>query len=89
VPAIGGIFRAYLLPSVSVTGEVTGVKLPESLVEGASGHYVDVDFYGTINLTRNIGAQFGYRSFNLGYTVDTDFGDFDLGGIYFGAVVRY
>jgi hypothetical protein len=31
----------------------------------------------------------GYRSFDLGYVIDDDFGDFRLRGFYFGVVARY
>ena len=89
IPAIGGIFRAYPLPNLSITGEITGFKLPESAVEGASARYVDVDFYGTFNFSRHMGAQMGYRSFDVGYVLDDDLGDFRLKGLYFGFVARY
>ncbi len=89
IPAIGGIFRYYIVPNVSITGEITGFKLPESLIKDATGHYVDVDFYGTYNVTRNVGAQIGFRRFDLGYVVEKDTGDFDLRGIYFGLVARF
>jgi hypothetical protein len=89
IPAIGGIFRAYPLTNLSITGEITGFKLPESAVEGASARYVDVDFYGTYNFSRHMGAQMGYRSFDVGYVLDADLGDFRLKGLYFGVVARY
>jgi hypothetical protein len=89
IPALGGIFRVYVVPNVSITGEITAFKLPESVIEDTSGRYIDVDFYGTVNFTDNFGAQLGYRSFDLGYDTDTDFGDFRLKGFYFGGVARY
>ena len=89
IPALGGIFRVYALPNVSVTGEITGFKLPDKLVKNATGHYVDVDFYGTMNFTPNVGAQLGFRSFDVGYVVDTDTGNFTLKGLYLGFVARY
>jgi hypothetical protein len=89
IPAIGGIFRVYALPNLSITGEITGFKLPESAVEDASARYVDVDFYGTFNFSRYMGAQMGYRSFDVGYVLDADLGDFRLKGPYFGFVARY
>ena len=89
IPAIGGIFRVYVVPNVSITGEITGFKLPENLIEDTTGRYIDVDFYGTFNVNRNVGAQFGYRSFDLGYSTSSDLGDFKLKGFYFGGVVRY
>ena len=36
-----------------------------------------------------IGAQVGYRSFDLGYVVQDDTGSFELRGLYFGVVARY
>lgn len=89
IPAIGGIGRVYVVPNISITGEVTGFKLPENLVVGAHAHYVDFDLYGTVNFTNNFGAQVGYRSLDVGYIVDTDTGTFKLKGIYFGVVARY
>src|SRR5262249_54323849 len=89
IPALGGIVRAYLVPNISVTGEITGFKLPENAIKNASGHYVDVDIYGTLNFTNNIGVQLGYRAFDLAYIVTHDTGDFTLKGLYFGAVARF
>jgi hypothetical protein len=91
IPAIGGIGRFYVVPNISITGELTGFKLPQHLIEGTSAHYVDFDLYGTVNFTNNVGAQFGYRSLDVGYVVNTgrDSGTFTLKGIYFGVVARY
>jgi len=89
IPAIGGVGRYYFIPQVSVTGEVTFFSLPQGLVKEYRAHYADVDIYGTMNFTRNIGAQFGYRSLNLGYLINNDTGSFLLNGFYFGIVARY
>ena len=89
IPAIGGIGRVYVVPNISITGELTGFKLPKDLVKDTSAHYIDFDLYGTLNFTNNIGAQFGYRSLDVGYIADTDNGTFKLKGIYFGVVARY
>jgi len=89
VPALGGIARVYVVPNISITAEVTGFKIPDSIDERYKAHYVDVDIYGTVNFTNNVGAQFGYRSLDLGYLIKKDTGSFTLKGIYFGAVARY
>jgi hypothetical protein len=89
IPALGGIGRFYVVPNISVTFEMTGFKLPENLVRNATGHYVDVDVYGMLNFNRNLAAQFGYRSLDLGYVVETDQGTYKLKGLYFGVVARY
>jgi len=89
IPALGGIGRFYIVPNISVTGEVTGFKLPSSIDERYGGHYVDVDIFGTINFTNNIGVKGGYRSLDMGYLVKQDTGSFVLKGIYLGVVARY
>ncbi len=94
IPTIGGIGRYYVVPNISITGEISGFKIPDSISEEYKGHYVDLDIYGTVNFTNNLGVQVGYRSFDLGYTVKdddvvTDSGTFVLKGLYFGAVARF
>jgi len=89
LPALGGIGRFYVVPNISITGEVTGFKLPDSIDSRYGGHYVDVDIYGTVNFTNNIGVKGGYRSLDMGYLVKQDSGSFTLKGIYFGIVARY
>ncbi|MQA31458.1 MAG: hypothetical protein GEU82_16755 [Luteitalea sp.] len=89
IPSIGGIGRYYVLPNVSVTAEITGIKIPDSISEDYRAHYVDVDLYGTVNFTNHIGAQLGYRSFDVGYKIEEDTGSFVVKGLYFGLVARY
>jgi hypothetical protein len=87
IPAVGLIGRGYVAPNISITGEFTFFKLPE--IEGNSGRYFDFDLYGTVNFTNNVGAQAGYRSFDVIYKIETDDGDLNLKGLYFGGVVRF
>ena len=89
IPAIGGIGRFYVVPNISITGELTAFKFPQSIDERFAAHYVDVDVYGTVNFTNYVGVKAGYRSLDLGYLVKSDQGAFTLNGIYFGAVLRY
>jgi len=94
VPAIGGVGRVYVVPNVSITGEVTGSTLgwlPASLIQDNQGHYVDYNIYGTWNVIKNVGVQVGYRSLDLGYVVNKnrDSGTFKLHGLFFGVVARY
>ena len=88
IPAIGGIARVYVVPNVAITGEVTGFKLP-TVENKYAGHYVDVDIYGTFNLTDNIGVKGGWRTLDMGYLAKEDTGSFTLNGLYFAAVLRY
>ena len=89
IPAIGGIARVYVVPNISITGEVSGFKIPDSIDSRYNAHYVDVDIYGTLNFTNNVGVKGGYRSRDVGYLIKSDSGAFTLKGIYFGAVLRY
>jgi len=87
VPAIGGIARVYVVPNVSITGELSGIKIPKS--DSYAGHYADLDIYATVNFNPNVGAQMGFRSFDVGYLVKSDAGTLTLRGLYFGVVARY
>ena len=89
IPALGGIARVYVVPNISVTGELTYFTVPDSVGGRYHAHYTDLDLYGTINFTNNIGVKGGYRSLDLGYNIKDDSGSFTLNGIYFGAVLRY
>lgn len=89
IPAIGAIGRVYVAPNISITGEFTGFKLPDSINEDYGGKYFDFDLYGTVNFTDHAGAQVGYRSFNVVYRVKRDNGELNLKGLYFGGAVRF
>jgi len=88
LPALGGIGRFYIVPSVSITGELVGLKIPDSSSR-YHGNWTDIDIYGTANFMKNIGAQFGFRVVDLAYTIKEDSGSLTLKGIYFGVVARY
>lgn len=98
IPGIGGIARVYVTPNIAVTGELSGFRLTDIKVPGktqtVSGHYGELDIYGTLNFTNNFGVQAGFRDLNLGYrlvknTVPTDTGSFVVKGIYLHAVARF
>ena len=89
IPALGGIARYYPVPNISITGEVSGFKIPDSIDSRYNAHYVDIDVYGTLNFTNNIGVKGGYRSRDVGYLINSDSGQFTMKGIYVGAVLRY
>ena len=91
IPAIGFIARGYVVPNISITGEFSAFKLPETALdsEDYSAKYYDFDIYGTVNFTDNFGAQVGYRSFDVFYKVKRDTGTLNLSGLYFGGVARF
>ena len=89
IPALGGVVRVYPIPNISVTAEVTGIKLPNTISEDYEGHYADIDIYGILNFTPSVGTQIGWRSLDIGYLIHEDTGSFLVRGPYFGLVARY
>ncbi len=87
IPAFGGIARGYVAQNVSITGELTGFKLPSSATR--KGRYVDFDIYGTANFSDKVGVQAGYRSIDAMYLVTNDSGSLTLKGVYVRGVVRF
>ena len=88
IPTVGGIVRGYVMPNISITGELTGLNIPDTINEDYRAHYVDFNLYGTVNFTDHLGAQLGYRTIDVGYKVKLDTGDFRLNGLYVGGVLR-
>lgn len=89
IPTIGIIGRGYVAPNISITGELSGLTTGSIGGEDYKAHYFDFDLYGTVNFNNYVGAQAGYRSFNVFYHIKEDEGDLILKGLYFGGVVRF
>src|SRR3954470_15067870 len=89
IPTIGAIGRAYVAPNISITGELSGLGSGGLFGEDYRAHYVDFDLYGTVNFNDHVGAQLGYRSFNVFYHLKHDDGNLDLKGLYFGGAFRF
>jgi hypothetical protein len=89
VPAIGGILRVYPMSHLGLTGEISGFKWPGGWIWSGSGDYLDFDAYATLNIVNAFGVEFGYRSFDVNYTVTNNSGSFKLKGPYYGAVLRF
>ena len=91
IPAIGFYGRGYLTKNLSIDSELTFFRMPENLqeqIEG-DGRYTDFDLHGVYNFNKNAGVQLGWRKTVIFYNQDTDTGDLQFKGLYFGAVVRY
>ena len=89
IPALGGIARVWIVARANVTAEVTGFKIPDTIDNRYAAHYVDIDVYGTVNASRNVGFRVGYRSIDLGYLLKQDSGSMTMKGAYVGVVARY
>lgn len=86
VPTIGGAGRVYIVKNLALNFELTGLKIT---YKDDTGKYIDFDVNGTYNIVNNFGVAVGYRRLNVDYVVNDDTGDFDLKGIYLGAVARF
>ena len=91
IPAIGFAGRGYVTQNLSIDGEFTFFRIPESLREQleGDGSYNDFDLHATYNINKYVGAQFGWRKTTLFYETEFDSGDLKFSGLYFGGVVRY
>lgn len=89
IPALGGIARVYLASNLSLTGELTGFKIPGGWIKSSSGHYADMDLYAMLNFVDSFSIRAGYRRFDVEYTLTNDTGAFTLNGPYLGVSVRF
>jgi hypothetical protein len=89
IPAIGFIARGYVVPNISITGEISGFPEIGTTGNRYRAKYYDFDLYGTVNLSDHFGGQVGYRSLDVLYKVNKDSGTMKLKGLYFGAVTRF
>jgi hypothetical protein len=88
IPAIGGVGRVYVHPSVAVTFELTALKVPR-IQDEYEATFIDWDLNGTFNVNRYFGAQVGFRNLNVNYLFEQDTGDMKLRGLYFAGVARF
>ena len=89
IPAIGAIGRVYISRFTPITAEFTAFRLPNNMIEDYTATYVDFDIYGTVNLTRMVGINLGYRSMDLRYLFDRYAGHLQLGRVVFFGVFRF
>jgi hypothetical protein len=91
IPTVGFVARAYPIPSLAITGEMSFFRVPDSLAEQIQGDgtYTDFDINATYNFNRFAGTQVGWRRINLFYDVERDSGTLKFSGLYITAVIRY
>ncbi len=88
LPAIGGVARVYVVPSVAINFELTGMKIPR-INDQYEAKYFDLDIHGTVNLTNNVGLEAGWRRMTTYLLIKDNAGDFKFQGMWFGAALRY
>jgi len=86
VPTLGAIGRGYVHRNVAISGEFSAFKFANGDFDGK---FFDVDVSATASLSRNFGAQVGYRAVTADYVINDDSGDLKLKGIYFGIISRF
>jgi hypothetical protein len=89
IPTIGGVGRVYVHKNVSLNGEVSYFKIPESAWEDYGGRYIDFDVSGVFNMHKNVAAQLGYRSIDVYYQQRLDSGTLTFNGWYLGFTTRF
>jgi hypothetical protein len=86
--AVGVAGRVYPIRHLAINVEVTGLKLTD-LKPDHVFKTMSYDVSATYNFTRVIGASGGWRRADTMLKLDSDSGDLNFGGLWFGAVVRY
>jgi hypothetical protein len=77
-----------VIPEVAVNFELSGFKLPD-VDPKYQANYFDWDLYGTVNLSNNVGLQVGWRKVSTYLAIESDKGDLQFTGMWFGAALRY
>jgi hypothetical protein len=89
LPALGIVMRAYPLPDLALTFEVSGMKLPEALLDDREGDYLDLDLSATVNINEGFGVSAGWRRMDTTLRVKQDFGELRFRGLWFGGAIRF
>jgi hypothetical protein len=90
MPGLGVEARYYLTPRFSATGSFMGFWLPGSDTS-TNGHVVNVQAYGTVNISKYLALQGGYRLFDAAHHFNSpvNTGNFLINGGFIGGVFRY
>ncbi|NQW02650.1 MAG: hypothetical protein HQ485_01325 [Acidobacteria bacterium] len=88
LPSFGLVARVYPIRNLSITAEASGFKLP-NFDERYAANYLDVDVYGTFNVTHHLGVQAGWRRITTDLKFENDTGDLKFDGLWFGGAVRF
>jgi hypothetical protein len=90
MPGLGATARYYLRPQVSVTGGLLAFYLPGGNTS-THGHSIQIDGYATVNASKYVGVQAGYRSFIMSYVWDSPLntGSMTIGGPYLGGTLHF
>ncbi len=92
IPTLGGIARIYIIPQLAITGEITGIAIPDSPSLQFDGHFVEGLLGLTINANRFLAIEASYRALDVAYAVhgtDVSTGSLKLHGPFIGLTARF
>jgi hypothetical protein len=90
MPGLGATARYYVKPQVSLTGGLLAFYLPGGATS-THGHSIQIDGYATINASKHVGVQAGYRSFIMSYLWDSPLNtsSMTIGGPFLGGTLHF
>jgi hypothetical protein len=90
MPGLGATGRYYVRPQVSLTAGLLAFYLPGSATS-THGHSTQIEGYATVNASKYVGLQAGYRSFFMSYVWGSPLntGSMTIGGPYLGGTVHF
>jgi hypothetical protein len=90
MPGLGATARYYVRPQVSLTGGLIAFYLPGGDTS-THGHSIEIDGYATVNASKYLGVQAGYRSFIMSYAWQSPLSSssMTIGGPYLGGTLHF
>jgi hypothetical protein len=90
MPGLGATGRYYVRPQVSLTGGLLAFYLPGGATS-THGHSIQIDGYATVNASKYVGVQAGYRSFIMSYVWESPLNSssMTIGGPYLGGTLHF
>jgi hypothetical protein len=90
MPGLGASGRYYPAPRFSITGEFIFYDLPGDATS-THGRLIDIDGYATVYVSKYVGLQGGYRSFDANHVWGSPLntGTFTIRGPYVRGTLRY
>ena len=90
MPGLGATGRYYVRPQVSLTGGLLAFYLPGGATS-THGHSTQIDGYATVNASKYVGVQAGYRTFFMSYVWGSPLNtsSMTVGGPYLGGTVHF
>jgi hypothetical protein len=89
LPAFGGVARFAIADWLTVSGELTGIKVPDRKDEEYGGHFANLEAGGLVRLAHHLGVHVGVRSINIRHLGESDTGTMRMTGAVVNLVIGY